>query len=228
MILINNDVLAWNLHKKVWPIEIKLLILHKNYTRKNVMDELKWNNKDVMNHYDSNSRHRFNYASSLAPILAARGHENAHNGEKHLFWCAASHPCRWCNDDAVTGNEYGLFSKLVKDGNYKRFMITYKHVQFLRGKTCIGIWCYANKFAEKYRIHGLFSGMIISGLQEAIDLGVPATKEEIDTEMEKFTMCLKDCMETYWLKQTPQRMKELDNVQSALTKFNYCNLYYYE
>lgn len=113
MILINNDVLAWNLHKKVWPIEIKLLILHKNYTRKNVMDELKWNNKDVMNHYDSNSRHRFNYASSLAPILAARGHENAHNGEKHLFWCAASHPCRWCNDDAVTGNEYGLFSKLA-------------------------------------------------------------------------------------------------------------------
>lgn len=70
--------------------------------------------------------------------------------------------------------------------------------------------------------------MIISGLQEAIDLGVPATKEEIDTEMEKFTMCLKDCMETYWLKQTPQRMKKLDNVQSALTKFNYCNLYYYE
>ena len=87
------------------------------------------------------------------------------------------------------GNEYGLFSKLVKDGNYKRFMITYKHVQFLRDKACIGIWCYANKFAETYRIHGLFSGMIISGLQEAIDLGVPATKEEIDMEIEKFTMC---------------------------------------
>ena len=97
------------------------------------------------------------------------------------------------------GNEYGLFSKPEKNGDYKRFLITDKHVQFLRDRTCIGIWCYANKFAEKYRLHGLFSGMIISELQEAIDLGVPATKDEIDREMEKFTICLKDCIETYGL-----------------------------
>lgn len=125
------------------------------------------------------------------------------------------------------GNEYGLFSK-PEDGKYKRFMITDKHVQFLRGKTCIGIWCYANKFAEKYGLRGLFSGMIISELQEAIDLGVSATKEEIDREMEKFAIRLKYCMETYGLEQTPQRMKELDDVQSVLTRFNYSNLYYYE
>lgn len=126
------------------------------------------------------------------------------------------------------GNEYGLFSKPEKNGNYKRFMITDKHVQFLRGKTCIGIWCYANKFAEKYKLHGLFSGMIISELQEAIDLGVPATKDEIDREMAKFTIRLKDCIETYGLEQTPLRMKELDDVQSPLITFNYGNLYYYE
>ena len=70
--------------------------------------------------------------------------------------------------------------------------------------------------------------MIISELQEAIDLGVHATKDEIDTEMEKFTICLKDCIETYGLEQTPFQMKKLDDVQSALTKFNYGNLYYYE
>lgn len=126
------------------------------------------------------------------------------------------------------GNEYGLFSKSNKNGDYRRFLITDRHVQFLRDKTCIGIWCYANKFAEKYRLHGLFSGMIISELQEAIDLGVPATKDEIDMEMEKFTIHLKDCIESYGLEQIPLRMKELDDVQSALTKFNYGNLYYYE
>ena len=70
--------------------------------------------------------------------------------------------------------------------------------------------------------------MIISELQEAIDLGVPATKEEIDREMEKFTIRLNNCMSTYGLKQTPLRMKDLDDVQSILTKFNYSNLYYYE
>ena len=126
------------------------------------------------------------------------------------------------------GNEYGLFSKPEKNGDYRRFLITDKHVQFLRDKTCIGIWCYANKFAEKYKLHGLFSGMIISELQEAIDLRVPATKDEIDMEMEKFTTRLKDCIETYRLEQTPMRMKELDDVQSELTNFNYDNLFYYE
>lgn len=136
------------------------------------------------------------------------------------------------SDDVVMmlghGNEYGLFSKPDKNGEYRRFLITDKHVQFLRDKSCIGIWCYANKFAEKYRLRGLFSGMIISELQEAIDLGVAATKEEIDKEMEKFTIRLKDCIETYGLEQTPFRMKEYDDVQSELTKFNYSNLYYYE
>lgn len=126
------------------------------------------------------------------------------------------------------GNEYGLFSKPDKNGDYRRFLITDRHVQFLRNKICIGIWCYANKFAEKYKLHGLFSGMIISELQEAIDLGVAATKDEIVEEMEKFTTRLKDCIETYGLEQTPLRMKELDDVQSELTKFNYGNLYYYE
>ena len=101
------------------------------------------------------------------------------------------------------GNEYGLFSKPDRKGDYRRFLITDRHVQFLRDKTCIGIWCYANKFAEKYKLHGLFSGMIISELQEAIDMGVPATKDEIDREMEKFTIRLRDCMDTYGLEQIP-------------------------
>jgi len=126
------------------------------------------------------------------------------------------------------GNEYGLFSKPEKNGDYKRFLITDKHVQFLRGKTCIGIWCHANLFAERYGLHDLFSGMIISELQEAVDYNIEVTKDMIDKEMEKFTIRLKDCIETYGLEQTPLRMKELDNVQSALTKFNYDNLYYYE
>lgn len=57
-------------------------------------------------------------------------------------------------DDAIMmlghGNQYGLFSKPNKNGDFKRFLITDRHVQFLREKTCIGIWCYANVFAERY------------------------------------------------------------------------------
>ena len=97
------------------------------------------------------------------------------------------------------GNQFGLFSKPNKNGEYKRFLITDRHVQFLREKTCIGIWCHANKFAERYGLHGLFSGMIISEQQEAIDYDINATKEEIDMEMEKFTRRLNDCIDRFGL-----------------------------
>ena len=126
------------------------------------------------------------------------------------------------------GNQYGLFSKPDKNGKYKRFLITDRHVQFLREKTCIGIWCHANKFAERYGLHGLFSGMIISELQEAIDYDIHATKEEIDVEMEKFTCRLNDCIDRFALAEISMRMKGLDDVKSELTLFNNSNLYYYE
>lgn len=126
------------------------------------------------------------------------------------------------------GNQYGLFSMPNKNGEYKRFLITDRHVQFLRDKTCIGIWCHANKFAERYGLHGLFSGMIISEPQEVIDYNIPATKEEIDTEMEKFTRRLNNCIDRFGLAETSIRMRDLDDVKSELTIFNYNNLYYYE
>ena len=126
------------------------------------------------------------------------------------------------------GNEYGLFSKSSKNCKYERFMITDRHVQFLRDKTCIGIWCHANQFAERYGLHGLFSGMIISELQEAIELGIPATEEEIYKERERFALRLKNCIEAYSLEEISARMKSLDDTQSELTRFNYSNLYYYE
>ena len=126
------------------------------------------------------------------------------------------------------GNKFGLFSVPDKDGVYRRFMVDGRYVQFLRDKTCIGIWCYANLFAEQYNLQGLFSGMIISELQEAIDNGITTTKEEIDVEMVKFTQRLRDCIDKYGLKDIPMRMKELDDVKSELTTFNYNNLYYFD
>jgi hypothetical protein len=124
------------------------------------------------------------------------------------------------------GNEYGLFSKPSRNGKYNRFLITDRHVQFLRGKTCIGIWCHANRFAEKYGLHGLFSGMIISEMQEAKDLNIQTTQEEISIEMEKFAIRLQDCIGKYGLQDTPFKMRELDDVKSELTTFNYSRLYF--
>lgn len=124
------------------------------------------------------------------------------------------------------GNKYGLFSTPDRNGNYSRFLITDRHVEFLRGKTCIGIWCYADQFARRYGLHGLFSGMIVSELQEAIDLNLATTHEEVTRDRDKFARRLHDCIEWYPLDETPKRIKDLDDVHSELTLFNYNNLYY--
>jgi len=126
------------------------------------------------------------------------------------------------------GNPFGLFSTPDKNGVYSRHLINSYHVQFLRGKPCIGIWCYSNEFAKRYGLHGLFSGMIISELHEAEENSILATKEEIDLEMEKFVTRLRSCIEMGELRDVPARMLEMDDVHSPLTEFNYNNLYYYE
>ena len=137
-----------------------------------------------------------------------------------------------CTDNVIMmlghGNQYGLFSVPNRNGKYNRFLITDKHVQFLRDKICIGIWCHADMFAERYGLHGLFSGMIISELQEAVEYNITATKEEIDMEMEKFSVRLRYCIERYGLEEIPIRIKTLDEVRSELTMFNYNNLHYFK
>lgn len=125
------------------------------------------------------------------------------------------------------GNSYGLFSTPDKHGQYVRHIISSKQVEWLRGKTCIGIWCYANEFADSYGLQGLFSGMIISEPEEAEREHIAATEAEIRRETEKFARRLRHCIDTYGIEETPMRMKELDDVHSELTNYNYGNLYYH-
>lgn len=51
--------------------------------------------------------------------------------------------------------------------NYNRLLISSKHVQMLREKLCIGIWCFASDFFEKYKLHGAATGMFISETDES-------------------------------------------------------------
>lgn len=124
------------------------------------------------------------------------------------------------------GTPYGLLSAPDKTGRYRRLLISDRHVQFLRDKTCIGIWCYADLFAKRYGLHGLFSGMIISEAGEAFEFNINITEDEIDFEMYLFVQRLRYCIEQYGLKDTPAKMKEMDYVKSELNNFNYNNLYY--
>ena len=126
------------------------------------------------------------------------------------------------------GNPYGLFSVPNRKGQYVRHLVSAKHVECLRNKVCIGIWCHANLFAERYGILGLFSGMIISEPQEAVEYNIRTTVDEINKEMEKFAYRLSVCLNTYELCDIPDRLRDLDDVHSELTNFNYNHIYYYK
>lgn len=63
------------------------------------------------------------------------------------------------------GNEYGLLG-------FKRLVIDSRLVYLLREKLCVCIWCNAHGFAPHYRLKGIYTGMIISETQEAIDYEV--------------------------------------------------------
>lgn len=131
------------------------------------------------------------------------------------------------------GCPQGLFAPR-KDKNYQngidqfgRLIINASHVQMLRKKLCIGIWCYAVDFARKYNLHGLFSGMIISELEEAQDCGMyEFTKEEIQMYNQDFAEALYDCINKYPLNEVPQAMENYVSNPNRLELFNYSNLYY--
>lgn len=65
------------------------------------------------------------------------------------------------------GNENGLFNQRMNG-----FVVDSNTVQFLRGKTIIGIWCFAGNFADKYDLTGFFTSMFISNPIELIECGL--------------------------------------------------------
>lgn len=130
------------------------------------------------------------------------------------------------------GCKHGLFGLADKNGMY-RPLVYNRHVEFLRGKECIGIWCYAHDFAVEYKLRGLFSGMIISELAEAqqvsekLSIDISPTHEELQQENMKLAQRLRYCLDHYPLSEIPSRMLALDDARTPLTNFNYSNLFYH-
>lgn len=127
------------------------------------------------------------------------------------------------------GTDYGLLSRLHVEKDFDRFLVEGKHAQFLRDKTCVGIFCFANKFAEKYKLHGLFSGMIISEVEEANDyIQYFPENEEVSKCNEQFIYSLKYCLDNYPLKDIPNKMKEMCPDDNPINQYNFKSLYFYE
>jgi hypothetical protein len=101
--------------------------------------------------------------------------------------------------DRIVMMGHGCDSGLLCTVDYKRLLISSKHVQTLRTKKCIGIWCYASDFFKKYGLTGVATGMFISETDEAwMMLGMNSVESEsmIKESEELLATCFKKC-ETY-------------------------------
>ena len=126
------------------------------------------------------------------------------------------------------GSAVGLYSRDGDSGPFTRIILGHGHSYYLRGRTdIVGIWCHADEFARKEHLHGLFSGMIISDIEEAADCGVVTSEEELDREnpllASRLGMLLGSGIP---LRDIPAIMPELDTGRTELTEFNYRNFHF--
>ena len=123
------------------------------------------------------------------------------------------------------GTSNGLFSP-YGDNQFARMIVSSKLVDLLREHTCIGVWCYANEFAKQYGLKGLFTGMIISEYEEALDNCIDIGGEDLELNNNQFASDLEYCMRKYSLDLIPDKMKVLQDYHSPLKDFNYSNIFY--
>lgn len=115
------------------------------------------------------------------------------------------------------------------NGNcFGREIVNEKLVYLLKDRLCIGIWCHAKEFAEKYKLKGIFSGMIVSSQEEANDYHIDIDGEDIDLNNEQFASDLLYCLTHTTMDGVPGLMVEMQDYHSELKDFNYHNIFYYD
>lgn len=70
------------------------------------------------------------------------------------------------------------------------FSIEETHASLLRGKLCIFIWCNADEYVKQHQLKGLYTGMFISEVAEALTFKVHAEQEEVDASNSSFSHIL--------------------------------------
>lgn len=128
------------------------------------------------------------------------------------------------------GSEKGLYFRAddSKD-EFDKIIVGHSHAYHLRKHVgnIVAVWCNADQFARAEGLHGLFTGMIVSEISEALLYQIETTQEELDRENVKLSMRLRILLdERIPLSEIPKRMLAMDDVHSPLTTFNYKNFYY--
>lgn len=117
------------------------------------------------------------------------------------------------------------------DPTFYDYIIESRDVDLLRQRTIIGIWCYASEFADKYGLHGFFTSMFVSNINEAIEHQVDylATEENIAEEFELFC-CIINCFirSELPMDEWVENLQGMCNRELPFVRYNYEALSYFE
>lgn len=72
------------------------------------------------------------------------------------------------------GTEHGL----LVPHSYGEYVLHEYNTHLIQAETVIGITCYGAEFAESVGLHGLFSSMFISNIDEAVTIGIQNTSTD--------------------------------------------------
>jgi hypothetical protein len=79
------------------------------------------------------------------------------------------------------GSVYGLLAPK----SWSEYVIHEMNVGSIQAKNVIGIMCWGAEVAERVGLHGLFSSMFVSNMDECVNLCIESTQSEIDSTNKK-------------------------------------------
>jgi hypothetical protein len=126
------------------------------------------------------------------------------------------------------GSPGGLFAvgQFINEGRLS-YIIDESFVKLLRRKeNNVYIWCYANRFVEKYGLKGFYTGMFISENAEALMYGIDPQEEEVNRSNKLFSSIAGEIIETK-AKNIYSHVKSKYKLPgSTVRDFNYERLYW--
>jgi len=103
---------------------------------------------------------------------------------------------------------------------FKRFVVNSTLVYLLREKECICVWCMADVFVDKYKLNcPLYTGMIVSELEEAYCFSLCPSLEEIEESNRLFSLLIRNFIDGCFY------LENYFNPNNSVIQFNRNNIY---
>lgn len=121
------------------------------------------------------------------------------------------------------------YSTKNKEGRRDPYMVDSSLANNLRGKRIVTVWCYSKRFAMANGLNGFWSDMWVSEDSEASMVGIKGFDQKyIRKECAKLSYRLRMLLsEGAPIESYPERLKQMDEQNNALTNFNYGGCQYF-